>query len=120
MESMMAVAIFPKIPPENLEKFKLVATEMLDEISKLESIVRYDMFFTSDFTSCVVVEEYSSPEGVFEHVKKNSSFLDELTALGGKIEGSIFPMNGSGDAIAEIRENWDTKVHQFFSGKLRK
>ena len=116
---MMAVAIFPKIAPENLDQFKVVAIKMLEEVKKQESILRYDLFFTADNRSCVVLEEYSSPDGVFEHVKKNSALLDQLTALGGKIEGSIFPMSSEGQAIADIRANWDAKIHTYFSGKPR-
>ena len=120
MDNMMAVAIFPKIAPENLDQFKAIATKMLEEVKKQESILRYDMFFTADNSSCVVLEEYTSPDGVFEHVKKNSALLDQLTALGGKIEGSIFPMSSEGQAIADIRANWDAKFHTYFSGKPRK
>jgi quinol monooxygenase YgiN len=120
MQNMMAVAIFPKIAPENLEQFKAVATKMLEEVNKQDSILRYDMFFTSDNRSCVVLEEYRSPDDLFEHVKNNSALLDQLTALGGKIEGSIFPMSSEGQAIADIRANWDAKFHTYFSGKPRK
>ena len=120
MDNMMAVAIFPKIAPENLEKFKSIAALMLEEIKKQDSILRYDLFFTTDNSSCVILEEYSSPEGVFEHVKKNSALLDELTKLGGKIEGSIFPMSNEGQALDEIKRNWDAEVHTHFAGKPRK
>ncbi|NCX40142.1 MAG: hypothetical protein EBX07_01350 [Burkholderiaceae bacterium] len=92
MQNMMAVAIFPKIAPENLDQFKAIATKMLEEVKKQESILRYDMFFTADNSSCVVLEEYTSPDGVFEHVKKNSALLDELTKLGGKIEAAFSNM----------------------------
>jgi len=120
MQNMMAVAIFPKIAPENLDQFKAVATKMLEEVNKQESILRYDMFFTADNSSCVILEEYTSPDGVFEHVKKNSALLDELTKLGGKIEGSIFPMSNEGQALDEIKRNWDAEVHTHFAGKPRK
>ncbi len=117
MAKMFAVAIFPKIAPENLEQFKKVAEEMLVNVNEQDSILRYDMFFTQDNSSCAVLEEYSSPEGVFEHIKKNSKYLEQLTALGGKIEGSIFPMNDNGEALDEIKRNWDARVHRYFSGK---
>jgi len=117
MAKMFAVAIFPKIAPENLEQFKKVAEEMLVIVNEQGSILRYDMFFTQDNSSCAVLEEYSSPEGVFEHIKKNSKYLEQLTALGGKIEGSIFPMNDTDEALDEIKRNWDARVHRYFSGK---
>ncbi len=117
---MFAVAIFPKIAPENLEQFKKVAEEMLVNVHEQDSILRYDMFFTQDNSSCAVLEEYSSPEAVFEHVKRNSKFLEQLTALGGKIEGSVFPMSNQGAALSEIKSNWDAKVHSFFVGKDQK
>ena len=69
MAKMFAVAIFPKIAPENLEQFKKVAEEMLVNVNEQDSVLRYDMFFTQDNSSCAVLEEYSSPEAVFEHVK---------------------------------------------------
>lgn len=120
MENMSAVAIFPKIEPQNLEKFKSIVLSMLVEINKQESILRYEVFFNSDSSSCVILEEYDSPKGVFEHVKRNSKFLNELTKLGGKIEGSVFPLSSGGEALAEIKANWDTKFHVFFSGKSPK
>lgn len=117
MAKMFAVAIFPKIAPENLEQFKKVAEEMLVNVNEQDSILRYDMFFTQDNSSCAVLEEYSSPEGVFEHIKKNSKYLEQLSALGGKIEGSIFPLSNTGEALDEIKRNWDARVHSYFSGK---
>jgi len=45
MGNLRAVAIFPNIPAENLNLFKSVAQEMLGEIRKQESILRYDLFF---------------------------------------------------------------------------
>ena len=120
MDNMMAVAIFSNIEPDNIEKFKTIASEMLNEINKQESILRYELFFSLDNRSCVVLEEYTSPEGVFEHVRRHSAYLDQLTALGGKIAGSVFPMSNDSTALSEIMENWDTKVHSFFTGKPRK
>ena len=120
MEKMFAVAIFPMIAPENLEQFKKVAEEMLVNVNEQDSILRYDMFFTQDNSCCAVLEEYSSPEAVFEHVKRNSKFLEQLIALGGKIEGSIFPMSNTGEALDEIKRNWDARVHSYFVGKGQK
>jgi quinol monooxygenase YgiN len=117
MNTMSAVAIFPSIAPENLEEFKALAAEMLKVIQKQDSILRYDMFFNHDSTRCVVLEEYSDPAGVIEHVEKNSEILAKLIALGGAIDGSVFPMNQEGEALAEIRAGWDTKIHSHFSGK---
>jgi quinol monooxygenase YgiN len=118
MAKMFAIAIFPKIAPEDLEQFKKVAEEMLVNVNEQDSILRYDMFFAQDNRSCVVLEEYISPEGVFEHVKRNSKYLEQLTSLGGKIEGSIFPMSNSGEALDEIKKNWDARLHSYFSGKV--
>ena len=56
-------------------------------IQKQESILRYDMFFSDNNTRCTVLEEFATPEGVFEHVKANADLLEQLTQLGGKIEG---------------------------------
>ena len=117
MKNMQAVAIFPKIAPENLELFKVKMSQMLQVIQGQETIVRYDVFFNSDSTRCVVLEEYSIPEGVIEHVEKNAEILAELVSLGGAIDGSVFPFDQSGAALAEIRSGWDTKVHTFFAGK---
>ena len=78
---------------------------------------RYDMFFNPEKTRCTVLEEFETPEGVFEHVKRNGDLIAQLSLLGGKIEGSVFPMNQDGEAIAEIRNNWDSKFHHHFIGK---
>lgn len=117
MNSMQAIAVFPTIAPENLERFKELAQVMLLEVQNQESILRYDLFFNHDLTSCTVLEEYVSPEGVIEHVKKNAALLVELSALGGKIQGSVFPMSQEGSAISEIRDTWDSKFHTHFAGK---
>jgi len=90
---------------------------MLIEIQKQDSIVRYDMFFTKDQSKCVVLEEYSSPEALIEHVTRNAALLDQLTQLGGKIEGNIFSIGQEGDALKEIKNNWDSNFHSFFAGK---
>ena len=118
MKKMQAIAIFTEILPENLEEFKSVAAKMLIDVQENEAIIRYDMFFTDDSTQCVVLEEYTTPDGVIEHVKKNADLLKRLTKLGGKIQGSIFPLSQEGDAIKEIKNNWDSKFHTHFLGKI--
>ncbi len=117
MNNMSAVAIFPQIAAENLEEFKKLMSEMLLVIKAQESILRYEIFFNSDSTRCVILEEYSDPTGVIEHVKKNALILEKLIALGGSIDGSVFPMNQQGAALDEIRAGWDTKIHTYFAGK---
>lgn len=119
MNSMFAVAIFPDIKPENLDEFKKLTKKMLAVINKQSSITRYDMFFNADSTKCVVLEEYSDPQGVIDHVNANAQILSRLVELGGAIDGSVFPMNQDGTAISEIRAGWDTKVHTFYAGKNR-
>jgi quinol monooxygenase YgiN len=117
MNKMSAVAIFPSIAPENLEAFKSLLTQMLPVIQEQESILRYDVFFNDNQTRCVVLEEFSDPSGTIEHVNKNREILNKLTALGGAIDGSVFPTNQEGEALAEIRAGWDTKIHTYFAGK---
>lgn len=117
MANLRAVAIFPRIPEENLDSFKRIAQEMLIEIRKQDSILRYDLFFTENGSRCVVLEEYVSAHGVIEHVKRHANFLEELTRLGGKIEGSMFPIGKSDDALESIKANWDSEVHNHFGGK---
>lgn len=90
---------------------------MMEVIRKQESILRYDMFFSDNNTRCTVLEEFVSPEGVFEHVKANAALLVQMTKLGGKIEGNIFPIDQEGTALEEIRGNWDSRFHNYFLGK---
>ena len=117
MSTMSAVAIFPSIAPNDLEEFKELISEMLLVIKRQKSILRYEIFFNADSTRCVVLEEYSDPAGVIEHVNKNAEILARLVALGGAIDGSVFPMSQEGGALAEIRAGWDTKIHSYFAGK---
>ncbi len=117
MNNMSAVAIFPNIASENLDEFKALISRMLLIIKEQESILRYEIFFNSDSTRCVILEEYSDPAGVIEHVEKNAVILEKLVALGGAIDGSVFPMSQEGEALAEIRAGWDTKIHTYFAGK---
>lgn len=117
MNNFRAVAIFPYIAPENLEQFCLVAEQLMVKIQDQEFTLRYDMFFNADKTTCTVLEEFARPEGVFEHVQANSELIAQLSLLGGTIEGSVFPMSQDGEAIKEIRENWDSKYHFHFLGK---
>lgn len=114
---MRAVATFTYIAPENLAEFKSVAAQMLKNIEEQESVLRYDMFFNTDSTRCVVLEEFLSPEGVLEHVSRNAVLLDQLVKLGGKIEGSIFPISEDGDALNEIKNTWDSAFYIHFAGK---
>ncbi len=117
MKNLMAVVKFPHIPPENLARFKEVASEMLESIKSQSSILRYEIFFSTDERSCVVMEEYASPMGVFEHVRNHETYLAELSALGGKIQGSMFPLSSQGKEIEEIERSWDSTMHVFFDGK---
>lgn len=117
MQNLMAIAVFPKIEKENLSRFKDIATEMLQSIRGQESVLRYEIFFTLDETSCVVIEEYVDPAGVFEHVERHSKYLEGLSALGGKIQGSMFPFSSEGSGVSHIQENWDSTMHRYFDGK---
>ena len=117
MGSFRAVAVFPHIDPSNFDQFCALATQMMQVIQKQESILSSDMFFSDNNTRCTVLEEFATPEGVFEHIKANADLLEQLTQLGGKIEGNIFPIDQEGTALAEIRSNWDSKIHNHFLGK---
>jgi quinol monooxygenase YgiN len=117
MGSFRAVAVFPYIDPVNYEQFCALASQMMQVIRKQDSIISYDMFFSDNNTRCTVLEEFANAEGVFEHVKANAELLDRMSALGGKIEGNIFPIDQMGPAIDEIRTNWDSKFHTHFLGK---
>ena len=119
MNTFRAVAVFPHIEPANLEQFCLLAEQMMFQIQNQESILRYDMFFSENKTRCTILEEYAFPEAVFEHIKKNAELLQKLSSLGGKIEGGVFPMDQEGDALKEIRENWDAEYHFHFLGKTQ-
>jgi hypothetical protein len=117
METIRAVATFPYIAPENLKEFKRLASEMLLVIQKQESILRYDLFFSADLTQCVALEEFTSPAGILEHVAKNRIILDQLTALGGQVNGAVFPMSQEGEALEVIRSEWRAPMHIHFAGK---
>jgi hypothetical protein len=43
--------------------------------------------------------------------------IEQLTKLGGVIEGGIFPISEEGPALSEIKNNWDSKFHTHFAGK---
>ncbi len=77
----------------------------------------FALFFSDNNTRCTVLEEFVSPEGVFEHVKANAALLEQMSKLGGKIEGNIFPIDQEGTALKEIRSNWDSRFHNYFLGK---
>jgi quinol monooxygenase YgiN len=117
MQNLMAIAVFPDIAPNNLDRFKQVAEEMLASVLELECVLLYEMFFTYDNRSCVVLEEYESAAGVIEHVQRNAKALEELSALGGQIQGSMFPLSNDGPEMALIRDTWDSKMHTYFNGK---
>lgn len=117
MSTFRAMAVFPHIDPINFEKFCEVASLMMVNIKKQDSILRYDMFFSDGNTRCTILEEYVNPEAVFEHVEKNASLLDQLTRLGGKIQGNVFPIGQESQALEEIKSNWDSIYHNHFLGK---
>lgn len=119
MAELIAIAIFPKIPSENLSNFKFLANQLLDSVEKLESVVEYQIYFSQDFSRCTVLEKYSSPQGVIDHVNINGALIDELQKLGGKIEGSMFTLNLEDETIRDISESWDTVVNVFFQGKRK-
>ena len=117
MNNLMAVATFPNIPAENLPRFKEVASEMLKSIMDQKSILRYEIFFNAEGTKCVVLEEYETPAGVIEHVERHKQYLSVLSELGGKIEGSMFPLSDQGEEIHNIKTNWDSRMHIHFASK---
>ncbi len=117
MENLRAIAIFPKIESSNLANFKTLAAELITAVSAQKSILRYDLFFTADESSCVVLEEYETAQAVIDHVQANSELLGKLMELGGKIEGQIFPLSQAGPAISLIRQEWDSTIHFHFAGK---
>jgi quinol monooxygenase YgiN len=117
MGSFRAVAIFPHIDPSNFDQFCALASQMMQVIRQQESIISYDMFFSDNNTRCTVLEQFSSADGVIEHVQANAELLEQMSKLGGKIEGSIFPIDQHGAAIDDIAANWDSKFHTHFLGK---
>ena len=90
MNTFRAVAIFPHIAPGDLEQFCLVATELMKAIQQQESTLRYDMFFNPEKTRCTVLEEFETPEGVFEHVKRNGDLIAQLTLLEEGLKAASF------------------------------
>jgi len=50
-------------------------------------------------------------------VKANAELLNQMSKLGGKIEGNIFPIDQSGIALDDIRDNWESKFHNHFLSK---
>jgi quinol monooxygenase YgiN len=117
MNTFRAVAVFPHIEPNDFEEFCKIAEQMMQVIRKQKSILRYDMFFSEKNTRCTILEEYTDAQAVFEHVEKNGKFLDQLTTLGGKIQGNVFPTGENNAALEEIRNNWDSVYHNHFLGK---
>ena len=117
MGVLRAIAIFPNIPPENLKAFQEIANHMLESIGRVDSILRYDIYFDASGTRCIVLEEYRSAAGVIEHVNLHAPLLEELTKLGGKIEGSMFPLDESDADLELIRSTWDSQFHSHFGGK---
>ena len=49
---------------------------------------------------------------------KNAELLQQLSGLGGKIEGGVFPMGQDGEALQEIKNNWDSIFHNHYIGKI--
>lgn len=117
MNTFRAVAVFPQIEPKDFEVFCAIAQQMLLNIQEQESILRYDIFFSHNNTRCTILEEYTDPHAVIEHVEKNAKFLDQLTAIGGKIQGNVFPIGQESSDLEEIRNNWDSTYHLHFLGK---
>ena len=46
-----------------------------------------------------------------------AEFLEKLTALGGQIQGQMFPIDVEDEKLQSIRDSWNSVMHQHFVGK---
>ena len=54
MDQIQASVTFPKISPDNLDKFKALAGEALKIAADEPGVLQYDWFFNADETACLV------------------------------------------------------------------
>jgi quinol monooxygenase YgiN len=81
---------------------------------KDKDTLQYDWFLTEDQSECIVLECYSSSDGLLEHVANLGGLLAELT------ESADLALEFYGDPSPELMEataSMNTKVFRFFQRK---
>ena len=116
MDQIQASVKFPKISPDNLEKFKSLAAEALKIAADEPGVLQYDWFFNADETACFVRETFANSEAVMTHLGNVGEILGPVVQLGGGLEIEMFGGNPS-DELLQALAMFRPTHYPFFQGK---
>ena len=115
METIQVTAVFPKIPGENLAKFKELAAEAMTPTAEDPGVLQYDWFFNADETRCVVRETYKNSEAVMTHLGMVGQMIAPLVEAGGGIEVELF--GTPSEELVEALAMLEPAYYTYFLGK---
>ncbi|HKY75942.1 MAG TPA: antibiotic biosynthesis monooxygenase [Acidimicrobiia bacterium] len=116
MDQIQVSVTFPKISPDNLEKFKALAGEALKIAADEPGVVQYDWFFNADETRCFVRETFANSEAALTHLGNVGEILGPVVQLGGGLEIEMFGGNPSDDLLQALAMFRPTH-YPYFQGK---
>ena len=116
MEHIQVTVTFPKITPDNLDKFKGLAGEALKVATDEPGLLQYDWFFNADETACVVRETFESSDAVLIHLGRVADILGPVVQLGGGLEIEAFGGSPSAQLVQAL-EAFSPTYYSYFQGK---
>jgi hypothetical protein len=116
VDKIQASVTFPKISPDNLDKFKALAAEALKIAADEPGILQYDWFFNADETRCLVRETFANSEAIMTHLGNVGEILGPVAQLGGGIEIEMFGGQPS-DEVLQALAMFRPTHYPYFQGK---
>ena len=116
MDKIQASVTFPKISPDNLDKFKALAGEALKIAADEPGVLQYDWFFNADETRCFVRETFENSEAILAHLGNVGEVLGPVVQMGGGIEIELFGGTPS-DELLQALAMFRPTHYPFFQGK---
>jgi quinol monooxygenase YgiN len=106
------------IPEGNLDEFKRIAAEIIDEVEANEpNTLSYEWFLSDDESKCYVVQRYRDSEAILAH-------LGNIADLSGRLH-EVAPLTGLmifGSPSDELRQALDPvgpKIFEHWNGVTR-
>ena len=115
MDRIQASVRFPKISPDNLDKFKSLAAEALKIAADEPGVLQYDWFFNADETECRVRETFANSDAVLAHLGNVGEILGPVVQLGGGLEIELF--GSPSDELLQALAMFRPAHYPFFQGK---
>jgi quinol monooxygenase YgiN len=113
MEKLQITATFPTIAAADLDEFKKLIAQAIEDTRGEPDNLQYEWFFNEDQTKCIVRETYADSNALLTHIANMGSVLGQMAEKGGGLEVEVF---GSPSAeLAETAAAFEASVYPFFA-----